>query len=666
MITSVKNVDYSFLFQEASDLIRAMDAKKLITLTEAEREYLDPTTGPGRFTSLEQYFTHLGDLVKYAHSTKLDESLRRSPIKFLMLPLDEPAFEVDANSRTITVPTDFKKFGVSVQGDAMAETLFFRMDRFFDYMDLLETNAYIQWELPDGTQGADVIPYIDYESEHAIGKMILVWPLTKRVTEQYGTLTFSLRFFKKDANGNVSYSWNSLPCAINIKQALKSEWDYAETEIEDATGIFTTIINNSTNVSNADPVDPPLFEAPAGYTFLGISNMNEPVYLYRNAGTIQAANGTTISVPANGLVLRAAAYIKDSGVMSYSWKRAPLGQDGGSHTLATGEVVFEEISADEYAKGPIAYKEYYVINNEVPGGYEKADFTTAKNADLQLYHRLAECKILPGDETITGTYILTAHHRFGFPTAEDSIQVVVPGPSDIAFTTDLDDSNDTGAFIDANGNAALSVVIDRETLPSNAWQGVTYDWRRSTTDKNSVVDSVFLDETYDAKTSTLTMTNAQPGWYQVGVTTMVNRDEKVIHSKVQRLTKMPEPPVLNYPYRDANGTLNIVAVEGRDEKGNPKEKLELVCEYQAFVNPDLTTDALKFEWLDDGVVIDKDFVHVDAYKGYNTNKLEINCKKLPENVAIRCRVTNILNGEESQPVETGTFSVLFDSTTTVS
>jgi hypothetical protein len=175
-----------------------------------------------------------------------------------------------------------------------------------------------------------------------------------------------------------------------------------------------------------------------------------------------------------------------------------------------------------------------------------------------------------------------------------------------------------------------------------------------------------LDETYDAKSSTLTLTNAQPGWYQVAVTSMVNRDEKVITSKVQRLTKMPEPPVLNYPYRDANGTLNIVAVEGRDEKGNPKEKLELVCDFQEFVDPDFTTDALKFEWLDDGVLIDENFIHAEAYDGYTTSKLIVNCKKLPENVAIRCRVTNILNGEESEPVETGTFSVLFDSTTTVS
>ena len=34
--------------------------------------------------------------------------------KFLRLPLDEPFFEIDANSRKITVPADFKTNGVSV------------------------------------------------------------------------------------------------------------------------------------------------------------------------------------------------------------------------------------------------------------------------------------------------------------------------------------------------------------------------------------------------------------------------------------------------------------------------------------------------------------------------------------------------------------------------
>ena len=138
MITSIKNADYSFLFQEASEKLVALHNAGVLkgaqALTEDEIKYLCPTDEHGnflkdengnqiinRFTSLEQYFTRLGTLISNVDN----------PIKYLMLPLDEDPLEVDANTRTITVPANFKKSGVGVQGDIIAETLFLRIDRFF-------------------------------------------------------------------------------------------------------------------------------------------------------------------------------------------------------------------------------------------------------------------------------------------------------------------------------------------------------------------------------------------------------------------------------------------------------------------------------------------------------------------------------------------------------
>ena len=60
-----------------------------------------------------------------------------------MLPLDEEPFEIDANKRTITVPIHFKSSGVSVVGDEIAETVFFRIARFFDAMDLETCDIFV-------------------------------------------------------------------------------------------------------------------------------------------------------------------------------------------------------------------------------------------------------------------------------------------------------------------------------------------------------------------------------------------------------------------------------------------------------------------------------------------------------------------------------------------
>lgn len=72
--------------------------------------------------------------------SRLSELYARSP-RFVRLPLyedgheDEEIFEIDANARTITVPRSFASNGVGVVSDELAETLWFRINRYFDLKD---------------------------------------------------------------------------------------------------------------------------------------------------------------------------------------------------------------------------------------------------------------------------------------------------------------------------------------------------------------------------------------------------------------------------------------------------------------------------------------------------------------------------------------------------
>ena len=90
-------------------------------------------------TSLEEYYNWLPEL-------KADEEGK--PTVFTKLPLDEPYFEIKANTRAITIPDEFKKNGVAVQGDDLAEVVYFMIDRYFDAVDLNNTEIYIEWETP--------------------------------------------------------------------------------------------------------------------------------------------------------------------------------------------------------------------------------------------------------------------------------------------------------------------------------------------------------------------------------------------------------------------------------------------------------------------------------------------------------------------------------------
>ena len=68
--------------------------------------------------------------------------------KYVMMPIDEEPFKIDLNTRTIEVPQSFSKCA-SVQSDQLAETIIFIVDRYFDYMDLANTEIFVQWTLPE-------------------------------------------------------------------------------------------------------------------------------------------------------------------------------------------------------------------------------------------------------------------------------------------------------------------------------------------------------------------------------------------------------------------------------------------------------------------------------------------------------------------------------------
>lgn len=90
--------------------------------------------------SLESYFAHIVELLSLTDDSRYGDTYGR---KYSVLPLQEEYFEIDANSRSIKVPESFRKNGLGVWGDQTAETVYFRINRYFDAMDLYYTDIYI-------------------------------------------------------------------------------------------------------------------------------------------------------------------------------------------------------------------------------------------------------------------------------------------------------------------------------------------------------------------------------------------------------------------------------------------------------------------------------------------------------------------------------------------
>lgn len=645
MITSIKHADYSFLFKEAGAELLRLNSEGKLGENPLNEEELNELNTYGSFTSLEQYFTRLGDLVAHADN----------PIKYLMLPLDEPCLEVNANTRTIDIPADFKKYGASVQGDVIAETLFLRIDRFFDSMDFLETDAYIQWKLKDGTEGASKIPYVDYESEHNVGKLILVWPLTGAITAQSGTVQFSLRFLKKSGS-DIVYSWNTIPATITIQQALNPEVNYAE--FDDAASLFELAISNSKHTSDSDEIEAPSFDAP-GYS---IGFENETINLNAN----------------NAVTLEGQAWVEGQGRLTYAWKYTSADRnivESGVNVQGAQAAAFK-LTSDT---APITNKEYYVKNDSAtPYGYEEIPHDYFATTEEPIYERYAVYRITdsvsPSTErpgVVTGTYDLVATHKLGFPSAEKVLSVRIPGPEVLQFVSgDVKDAEAevienlglpaNGTLIDADGNLAMNVEVENDNVPATAYQSMTYKWLKNTNsdaveDMEEIVTHYYdndsdghVGETKDA----LELTSAEPGWYKVIVTSMLNRDDISLESNVARVTKAPVAPTLKFPYDPDSDNVDLV-----DADDFVNRQVVLTIENEAYPSPvELHSDRLIYEWYDEDALI------TSSTPGFtiNENTLTIDGTLFQkQKMLIECHVSNELNGAISAESRSGIFMVSF-------
>ena len=187
----------------------------------------NPEWADVEINSLESYFSNINKLLNLKN--KNVNYCRR----YTILPLDENYFNIDTNTRMIEVPASFRKNGVGVQGDMGAETIYFKVPRYFDAVDLNNTDIYIQWQYTNSQngqseQGISHEWVRDIESEDDY--LIFGWVLGGRITEEAGSLQFSVRFIigQKDNNKNItsiSYSLSTLTTAVMINPGLNYDID---------------------------------------------------------------------------------------------------------------------------------------------------------------------------------------------------------------------------------------------------------------------------------------------------------------------------------------------------------------------------------------------------------------------------------------------------------
>jgi hypothetical protein len=91
----------------------------------------------------------------------------------ILLPVDEKIYEIDLNKRTTSAP-DF----LAVDSDHYAETIYFKVDRFYDNMDLADTVCTIQYinNNDDEDEGhIYLVPFFDILTYREDNKILFPW-----------------------------------------------------------------------------------------------------------------------------------------------------------------------------------------------------------------------------------------------------------------------------------------------------------------------------------------------------------------------------------------------------------------------------------------------------------------------------------------------------------
>lgn len=125
-----------------------------------------------------------------------------NPVKIATLvPRTEPIYNIDLNTREIKSPEY-----LSVSADHKAETIYFKVPRYFDNMDLATTSCIIQYKNAKGETHLYIVPYYDVETlkygktDNEFSEMIIPWMLEGPATAAAGVVEYAFRFFTTRAN----------------------------------------------------------------------------------------------------------------------------------------------------------------------------------------------------------------------------------------------------------------------------------------------------------------------------------------------------------------------------------------------------------------------------------------------------------------------------------
>lgn len=569
---------------------------------------------------------------------------------YLLIPLDEKPFEIDANSRAITVPSDFVKCG-AVRSDNLCEIATFRIARYYDFQDLADCEIAIQWINADGQEGLSMAFGKDVESEP--GYIRFGWAITEAVTAKAGNVKLAVRFYRKDAEtSKLAYVLNTLSTSIAVKDTLSVD-DSAEGFVkeENVFNLFNKVVVNGQNPMYAVPAQPSFAPAGGGIDF----EQNEQAAIEED----------------NTLDLSVMAVTKDNSDVTYEWFYVPseykdaedksvlinlTSNPEGLTAIGYDTSAYEINDKDFVLVDPIpevkTLATYYVKGSNGEMTPYSGEWTKEELEGKELYVKCSTLSFTNGDYLVTGQY---------YAKATSSL-------------IELDDGYQNPNKSEATSNTVSvlppNAMVIKENLPEHAFKGadltfaieedprkpaMSYKWERKASSKGEFAALPEVTEpNYNVK---------EVGWYRATAKAKLNRTELEKVSEVCFVTEEAiTPEVSKYEYTLDRGKTWIELQENDvinpADEGSGKHEIwvKLTIDESILNEFNSNKDNLTYSWRitygDRGVTenITEDLIKkndtVLNTTEYGTNIVKVFQDQDNDAFSLYCVITNTFQGQQ--------------------
>lgn len=520
-------------------------ANALLGLTKDSKGYIK---------NIDSYFLKLGD-IKAALGEDID-------ISYFMLPIDEPLFEINANTRTIDIPSEFRN-GISVQGDEIAETIFFSIDRYFDTTDFYDDFIVpiVQWKYADETgEGAYHLSattgkaVIEDQNSKTGGKIKVVfgWPISSEVTEKAKNIQFGVRFYTivddsgklienwdQYADGTLEYSFSTLNATTKINPGLATDLQGGNFQWIDKNSLIWARMRNS---------------KPADLNLQAIAPIVE--YLIPNAGTIADLDETTgmvtlktkVTYPSGTVATRIGDQIFEIRRIDY---------DGTDSLVATGKTpsLTEDIGGDfgiDYVLTKDSTRnendQYYLLND---------DGTYVEYVDPELIDGLYE-KVQTYNINKAGKYYVKIINELDTNNSNSSqskwFEIALPSTPVVGGLQDVYSAILKAIIDEDTGETTYeNVTISLTVTDTDAGIAPVYNWYKADNVTNNKEEMTLLTEV------SLTVPEwiaSEPGYYYLeAINERNNSQASAISANPIRVTYPATAPTVTYHY---GSTINTI------------------------------------------------------------------------------------------------------------